>query len=132
MRATRNTPISFVLAAISVSLIGCANMRGDQVSSAPDSELLAEKDLGIDRLNVQIASLETALTEDQKMAAARHRQMEEKLLPPEAKPGQCFAQVYAPPEYETVAVRVLKSEASKRVEIIPVQFQTVEERVLVK
>ncbi len=51
---------------------------------------------------------------------------------PDAKPGECYAQVYAPPQYETATKRVLKKDASSRIEVIPAQYETVTERVLIK
>ena len=77
------------------------------------------------------------------------------LLPPEAKPGQCYTRVYVPPTYETkeehlVAVdgtehleatapefrwiekEVLIKEESEEIEVIPATFKTVEEEVMIK
>ena len=53
-------------------------------------------------------------------------------LPPEAKPGQCFARVVVPAQYEQVTEQVLKKEAASRIEVAPAQFQDVEERILVR
>lgn len=54
------------------------------------------------------------------------------LLPPDARPGQCYARVFVPPKYETEKLTVLKSEASERVEIIPAKYEFTEEKVLIK
>lgn len=54
------------------------------------------------------------------------------LLPPGAKPGECYTRVYVPPTYETTTEQVMKRAASEKVEIIPAKFETVEERVLIK
>jgi hypothetical protein len=53
-------------------------------------------------------------------------------LPTDAKPGECFARVYIPPEFKTVTERMLVREASERVEIIPAQYTVVDEKVMVK
>jgi len=53
-------------------------------------------------------------------------------LPPNAKPGECYAKVYVPPQYKTVSERVLVREASERVEVIPAKYEWVEEKILVK
>lgn len=132
MNTTKTFPASVAVAALSVSLIGCASMKDNQMSSGSNSAVLAEKDQEIDRLSAQVASMETTLSEEQKMAAARNLNVRSDLLPPKAKPGQCFARAFIPPEYEIETVRVLKSEASKRVETAPAQFEAAEERVLVK
>ena len=54
------------------------------------------------------------------------------LLPPGAKPGECYARVYTPPVYETETVSMLKKEAGQRVEIVPARYETVEQTVVVK
>ncbi|MBN2035009.1 MAG: peptidoglycan-binding protein [Deltaproteobacteria bacterium] len=54
------------------------------------------------------------------------------MLPPDAKPGECYARVYVPPAYKTTQEKLLKKEASERLEIIPAKYEWVEERVLVK
>ena len=50
----------------------------------------------------------------------------------DAEPGQCYAQVWQPPQYETSTKRVLKQEAGTRLEVIPAQYETTTERVLVR
>jgi hypothetical protein len=52
--------------------------------------------------------------------------------PADAKPGECFARVYVPPQYETTTERVLVREASERVETIPAKYEVVDDRVMVK
>ena len=54
------------------------------------------------------------------------------LLPPNAKPGECYARVFVPPTYNTVTETLLKKAASERVEIIPAKYEMVDETVLVK
>lgn len=77
------------------------------------------------------------------------------LLPPNAKPGECYARVFVPPAYETRTERILAKpsykkldpeparyewqeqtvtvkEASERLEIVPATYEWVEEKVLVK
>lgn len=53
-------------------------------------------------------------------------------LPPNAKPGECYAKVFAPPRFKTVTERVLVRDASDTIEIIPAKYEWVEEKVLVK
>ncbi len=54
------------------------------------------------------------------------------LLPPNAKPGQCYARIWIPPKYKTVTERVLKRDRGERLQIIPAKYGMTEERVLVK
>ncbi len=50
----------------------------------------------------------------------------------DAKAGECYAQVYAPPQYDTSTRRVLKKDAGTRIEVIPATYENVTERVLIK
>ena len=54
------------------------------------------------------------------------------LLPPGAKPGQCFTRLWVAPQYDTISERILVEEASERVEIIPAKYNTVKKRVVTK
>ncbi len=56
----------------------------------------------------------------------------DELLPPMAKPGECYARVFSPPTYKTITERILKSEPSEKVEIIPATYEWVEKRVKTK
>jgi hypothetical protein len=53
-------------------------------------------------------------------------------LPRNASSGECFAQIYLPPEFETVTERVVVREASEKLEVIPAKYEWTEERILVK
>jgi regulator of extracellular matrix RemA (YlzA/DUF370 family) len=53
-------------------------------------------------------------------------------LPPKAKPGECYARVLVAAEYKTVSKRVLKQEASEKIEIVPAKYETSEEKILIK
>lgn len=53
-------------------------------------------------------------------------------LPPDAKPGECYTRVYTPPVFKPQTETVLKIAASERLEIIPAQYDWVEEKILVK
>jgi hypothetical protein len=54
------------------------------------------------------------------------------LLPPNAKPGECYARVWVPPVYQSEAQQVVKKEASEQIEIIPAKWEDVVEKVIVK
>lgn len=53
-------------------------------------------------------------------------------LPADAKPGECFARVATPAQFETKTEQVVIREASERIEVIPAEFETVTEQVLIK
>lgn len=54
------------------------------------------------------------------------------LLPPDAKPGQCFTRLWVAPKYDTVTERILVEEEAERIEVIPAKYSTAKQRVLVK
>ncbi len=56
----------------------------------------------------------------------------EELFPPNARPGECYARVFVPPTYKTETVKVLKSDATERIETTPARYEWMEERVLVQ
>ena len=67
------------------------------------------------------------------MASAQAAKMgAAELLPPNAKPGECYARVFVPPAYKTETAQVITREASERVEIIPARYEKVTEQVLVR
>ena len=54
------------------------------------------------------------------------------LVPPNARPGECFAIGYLPPKYKVEKVKVLVDEGGEKVIVKPPVYRTVEKKVLVK
>lgn len=54
------------------------------------------------------------------------------LLPPNAKPGDCYARVWVPATYETKEEKVATRDASENMTIVPATYETVTEKVLVR
>lgn len=54
------------------------------------------------------------------------------LLPPNAKPGECYVRVYVPAQFATTKETIKVRDASERLEIVPARHEWVEEQVLVK
>ena len=52
--------------------------------------------------------------------------------PPNAEPGKCYAKCMIPDEYENLTEEVLTKQATQRLEILPAQFEDVEEQIEVK
>jgi len=52
-------------------------------------------------------------------------------LPPNAKPGECYARVLTEPEYRIDTERVVIQEAAEEVRVIPAKYETGTQRVLV-
>ncbi len=53
------------------------------------------------------------------------------LLPPNARPGECYARVWVPPKFRTVTEKVLKKAEGEKLEIIPAKYEWTTEKVLV-
>ena len=51
------------------------------------------------------------------------------LTPPDAKPGECYAKVVLPAEYEAVEEQVMVKEPSESISIIPAEYDTVKAEV---
>ena len=51
------------------------------------------------------------------------------LTPPNAKPGECYARVIIPAEYDTVEEKVMIKEASEEISIVPAEYETMQEEV---
>jgi Putative peptidoglycan binding domain len=52
--------------------------------------------------------------------------------PPSAKPGECYINLHNKPITEEVSQQVLKTAASKTLEVVPAVYETVEETIMVK
>jgi hypothetical protein len=108
-------------------------MQDKQINDSQAANLLAEKDQEIARLNAELTRRDDVLSQEQRARLASDAMdRQQLLLPPEANPGQCFARAFMPPQYEIETVRVLKSDASNKIEITPTRYQWVQEQVLVK
>lgn len=53
-------------------------------------------------------------------------------LPPNAKPGECYAKVFYPPKFETVTERICVRPATEAIEVIPAQYEWKEKRVEIR
>ena len=51
------------------------------------------------------------------------------LTPPEAKPGECYARVVLPAQYETVEEKVMVKEAAEEISIVPAKYSPVEKEI---
>lgn len=53
-------------------------------------------------------------------------------LPPNAKPGECYARIAIPAQFRTITENVIKRAASEKVDIVPAKYAQVDEQILVK
>ncbi|MCI4661509.1 MAG: peptidoglycan-binding protein [Neomegalonema sp.] len=101
-------PIKFIIAAGGVALVaGCAS-TSTSVSNEPS--LFGS----------------TQAQADASMAAEQTG-----ALPPNAKPGECYARVVSAAQYKTVEERVVEREAAERTVVVPATYRTVMKDVVV-
>lgn len=118
---------------------GCAHPPATDVNALQTE--LAQKDSQIKQLEAAQQQQEAALAEYQKKLAEKPQTVvvpdtrsgaaEAMLLPPNARPGECYARVFIPPTYRTVTETVLKRGASEQLDVIPATYEWVAEQVLV-
>lgn len=101
-----------------LALAACQSAPGDL-----QAQLDAEKATNAD-LRTQLASAQGAATGSGAVGT-------ESLVPPNAKPGECYARITQPAKFKTVSEKVIATEASDSVSIVPATYKTVQERVLV-
>jgi len=137
MAKTSKNVLGVLLLAGALAFSGCAH-RGSQEVSDLQSQL-NQKDQEIKTLQSSNQEKDMLLEQyeaklgDQSSSAAEASQPApgDMLLPPEAKPGECYARVFIPPTYRTSTEKVLMSEASERLDVIPAEYEWVEKKVLV-
>ena len=128
---------NYLVPALMVTVVlttGCTSMASqtDTVSSTGQDAVLQKKDQEISTLQSKIGQLRSALAGEQQKTTPTAGVSDTELLPPNAKPGECYARVFIPPQFKTDTQRVLKREATSRIETSAPKFAWGEERVLVK
>ena len=152
--------LAMTTAGLGLFLGGCSSMDPVDPSAQLQEELMAAKNRNSELVSTN-SSLQSSLTtreqalEDLRTKLMAAEMVTPDLLPPNAKPGECYARVFTPPVYEPVSKtvvhreasekiavtspqygpseeRILVREASSRLEVIPAKYQWVEEQVLVK
>ncbi len=121
----RLSSLSLCTALFIVLLSGCStNPANQQVSSL-------EKELST--LKAQNQQLQSSI--DQSNSGSNTAQSTgggNALLPPNAKPGECYARVLIPATYKTTSKEALKSEASYKLKVSQPTYEWAEEQILVK
>jgi len=54
------------------------------------------------------------------------------LLPPNAKPGECYTRVWVPPQYTTSNENITIKQSSKEFTVVPAKYEMVDEKILIK
>lgn len=128
MRTNKVLAISVI--ALTMGLGGCKTVKNDTMSSTHKNQ--------VKQLEAKIASQESeiqrvnGLLRNNSGSVETQTIVEDTMLPPNAKAGECYARVLIPATYRTISKEVVKSRASKQIEVIPATYETVTQEVLVK
>ncbi len=117
--------------AVLLSVTACSS-SGSKVVGDDNGDMLRQLEARQAALSTQEAELkarEAALANRSTMPVSAGGN---EMLPPNAKPGQCFTRLWVPPTYKTVSARKLVSEGGERIEVIPAKYGKVQKRVLVQ
>ncbi len=112
--------------AAAISTEKCASCEAKLAAIKSREAELARKEQALQAKAKELASQQHAV------AAAPAAEAGDHMLPPQAKPGECYARAWVPPKYKTITEKVLKKEASSRYVVIPAKYKTVKKRLLVK
>jgi len=126
------------LLVIGLSLAGCSSMKHH---NSDEKERIATLESKLSATENQLTAIQRenmALKQQQSggdggaSAAIGGMDTSAYMLPPNAKPGECYARVLIPPSYTTAEKQIVKSPAAEKIEVIPAEYEWVEERVMVR
>lgn len=122
--------LPFILA----SLAACSTTQNRSSAGASGADVIStDQYAALKDQEAQVVRLQKELASARSQSAATSRvSTTGELLPPNARPGECYARVWVPASYRTLSKQLLVKEASERVEIIPAKYEWVEDSVLVK
>lgn len=133
-----------VLTAVSsMAFLSACSSTSDQMGSATSDyeEQLASRNSEINALKKKLSESEAAVSEANRRAASAATSSvavsssgsaDGDLLPPNAKPGQCFSRVQVPPVFETSTETVQRAEGYNKIKVIPAVYGTEKQTVLAK
>jgi len=121
--------------AVLLAVGGCAGKEG-AVGASADKDTAARL-AELKKREAELATRERELSAKQQAASGAATSTvayspSGALLPPDAKPGECYARIFLPPRFESKTEKVLAKPEGERLEIIPAKYETVTERVLVQ
>jgi hypothetical protein len=124
----KQTFIRLAVAGAVATLAGCATNSNTDTNAALESELQGRA-AALDSREASLQQRESALSNTSQIANAN---ISSDLLPPNAKSGECYARVWVPETFKNVNEKLLATEASERVEVIPATYAWTTETVEVK
>lgn len=138
-------PLTLCVVASMVIASGCTSMAADNTQAAVSGDAvslqeykasqqrvtelestLAQRESDLSATEARLASIDTS------SAGSASAANTSSLFPPNPKAGECYARVLIPAKFRSTTEKVLKSEASERIEVLPARYETGQETVLVK
>jgi hypothetical protein len=122
-------------------LTGCAQQASQSTESAAapaNAELQEQKrklamlENELRQRDRELANMKMETEKAKSMPAPVPAGMTSDLLPPNPRPGECYARVIIPAQYKTTTRTVVKKPAGERIEIVPARYAPSTERILVK
>lgn len=125
--------LSVVCASVVVLLNGCGDKESTIVTSDVSTleNTISSQNSTLSAQEKKIAELQ-ALLNKKGSAVSTGYNGNNSLLPPNAKPGECYARVLVPAKYSLKQVKVLKKEASKKIRIIPATYKLSKKQVVAR
>ncbi|MRJ02563.1 MAG: peptidoglycan-binding protein [Epsilonproteobacteria bacterium] len=119
----------------------CAQLaKQKEEELAKTQALLAEKESEVSKLkedvdNCKRMAMSASAEREEGVAQPNAVKVPESgllLLPPDAKPGECYGKVVIPPKYKYVKEKVVIDEGGERVVTIPPKYRWVTKKILVR
>ena len=114
------------------SLQADLNSKTTEISSLKANLESKESALESAKAAVSEKAAEVEACQKSKVGTSSASNVNTDLFPPNAKPGECYARVLIPATYKTTTEKVIKREASERLEVIPATYKWGTEKVLVR
>ena len=126
-----------VAIATAILTVGCATHDAPVTNTSEIDALkaeLAKQESQEAELRSELAAMERSKEKAIKANAADKGGSGETMadLPMNAKPGECYARVFEPPQYNTETRQVLSRAASEKLEIIPATYEWTQETIMTK
>ncbi|MEH6579159.1 MAG: peptidoglycan-binding domain-containing protein [Amphritea sp.] len=114
----------FATSALSLAVLsGCSTTHPQRdVTRTPEYQALERELAETKNADARNAELESEI--------ARLQNQDSSLLPPNPKPGECYARVVIPAKYQTISETVQTIAPSERIDVTPPEYQWVEKRVV--
>jgi allophanate hydrolase subunit 1 len=128
---SHSTKAMMLSSVVAIVLSGCAEKRGCKISATTSTNKSVQKERQTD-IDRQIAALDTAIKTAQPTTVVKEVSGESSLFPPNANSGECYARVLTPAKYKIITEKVVKEDASDRLQVIPAKYSWSKKKVLIK